>query len=151
MRSKFDRFNPTVDKKFLIILAGIVWSIVGVMLCRLAVHWLSETSRQNAIWLASAGVVLSLIIHHFMFLKLLYKNIDRILSKEDKVCVFAFQAWKSYLIILFMIFMGVTLRHSPIPKPYLSVIYIGFGGAMVLSSLVYYWNFFRYLKQMSRR
>ncbi|MBI5055241.1 MAG: hypothetical protein HZB61_01305 [Nitrospirae bacterium] len=150
MRSNFDRFNPTVDKRVLIVLAGIIWSIVGIMLCRLAVRWLSETTMQNAVWLGSAGFILSLIIHHFMFLKLLYKNIDRILSKEDKVCVFAFQSWKSYLIILFMIFMGLILRHSPIPKPYLSIIYIGFGGAMVLSSLVYYWNFFRYLKQASR-
>jgi hypothetical protein len=57
---------------------------------------------------------------------------------KNKVCIFAFQAWKSYLIIVIMVGMGIALRHSPLPKPYLSVIYIGFGGAMILSGLRYF-------------
>ena len=143
MNPKLNKFDPAVDKKFLIALSGILWSIVGIALCNLAVSWLSETTARTAVWLGTAGTVLSLLIHHFGFLKLVDSNIERILSKKSKVCIFAFQPWKSYLIILIMICMGIFLRHSSLPKPYLAVIYIGFGGAMLLSSFRYHRNFFK--------
>lgn len=145
MQHTIKKFDPAVDKRFLIFLSGILWSIVGIMLCRLAIHWLSEAGK-NIIWLATAGATLAFLIHYFGFMKLVYKNTNRILSKKGKVCIFAFQPWKSYLTIVIMIAMGTALRHSPVPKPYLSIIYIGFGGAMILSSLVYYRHFFKNLK-----
>ncbi len=82
--------------------------------------------------------MLSLLIHHFGFLRLVNRNIGRIDALKDKICIFAFQPMKSYLIVIIMITIGIILRHSSIPKPYLSVIYIGFGGAMFLSSIRYF-------------
>lgn len=143
MDNKLQKFDPAVDKKFLISLSGIIWSIVGIALCNLAAGWLSETTTQTAIWLGTSGIVLSLLIHYFGFSKLVKKNLDRILAKSGKVCIFAFQPWKSYLIIVIMVVMGMFLRHSSLPKPYLAVIYIGFGGAMLLSSVRYHRNFFK--------
>ena len=132
MHSTLKKFDPAVDKKFLIALSGLLWSIVGIALCNLAVGWLSEATARTAIWLGAAGTLLSLMIHHFGFLKLVDKNIERILSKTGKLCIFAFQPWKSYIIILVMVAMGTFLRHSSLPKPYVAVMYIGFGGAMLL-------------------
>ena len=145
MHSTLKKFDPAVDKRLLIFLSGVLWSVVGIMLCKLAMNWLSLTSRQNAVWPGITGVVLAVLIYYFGFLKLVNKNTGRILSKEGKVCIFAFQPWKSYLIILVMIGMGTVLRHSSMPKHYLAIIYIGFGGAMILSSLVYYKYFFKNL------
>ncbi len=138
MHPKTKKFDPVVDKRFLIALAGITWSIVGIILCNVAIDWLLQTTAQNGIGLGLAGIILSLLIHHFGFLRLVDRNIDRIIPMESKVCIFAFQTWKSYLIIVIMVGMGIALRHSPLPKPYLSVVYIGFGGAMILSSLRYF-------------
>ncbi|MBI5408039.1 MAG: hypothetical protein HZA14_01580 [Nitrospirae bacterium] len=138
------KFDPAVDKRILIMLSGIVWSILGIILCYLAVHWLSQTTMRNRVWLGSAGIILALMIHHFGFLKLVNKNIERILAKEGKVCIFGFQPWKSYLIIVIMIGMGAILRRSSLPKSYLSVIYIGFGGAMALSSIRYHRIFLKH-------
>jgi hypothetical protein len=146
MHSKFKKYDPAVDKRILIALSGLLWSIVGLMLCSLAFKWLSQLTLNNTIWFGAAGIVLSLLIHHFGFLKLVDRNIERIISKEGKVCIFAFQPWKSYLIITFMIGMGMILRHSPLPKPYLSIIYVGFGGAMILSSIRYHRIFFKLIR-----
>lgn len=142
MHPIIEKLNPKVDKRFLIFLAGTVWSVVGFFLCGLAFGWLAETKPDTAKWLGAGGIIFSLLIHHLGFLRLVKRNIKRILSLEDKICIFAFQTLKSYLIILIMIAMGMALRHSAIPKPYLSVIYIGFGGAMLLSSIRYFWEFF---------
>lgn len=146
MFANLRKFNPSVDKKLLIALSGILWSIVGIMLCRLAFHWLLQTDKEQAVWMGLGGVVLAFLIYRFGFLKIVNKNTERILSKDGKVCIFAFQPWKSYLIILVMVGMGTALRHSSLPRQYLSLIYLGFGGAMTLSSLVYYWTFFKKLK-----
>ncbi len=84
------KFDPAVDKRFLIVLSGIVWSVVGIILCNLAVNWLLLATDQKAIWPGAAGIILSLMIHHFGFLKIVNRNIDRILAKEGKVCIFGF-------------------------------------------------------------
>ena len=147
MNSKIKKFDPAVDKKFLVALSGIIWTVVGIILCNLAVKWLSNTSTQSTLLLGSSGVILSLFIHHFGFLKLVDKNISRILAKKGKVCIFGFQPWRSYLIIIIMVTMGIILRHSSLPKQYLSIIYIGFGGAMLLSSFRYHRVFIKLINK----
>ncbi|MEW6714067.1 MAG: hypothetical protein AB1306_03100 [Nitrospirota bacterium] len=139
---KIKRFEPVVERKTLIFLSGFVWSVVGVMLCRLAAGWLKAIEGDMGPFLVS-GVLLAILIHHFGFLKLVYKNTERISSLENKTSVFAFQERKSYIIILIMICLGIILRHSPIPRQWLAVIYLGFGGAMILSSIKYYLFFLK--------
>jgi len=143
MNQKLSKYDPVVDRRLLIVLSGIIWSSIGIMLCNLSYGWLTRESARIHLWLALAGIFLAIMIHHFGFLKLVNSNIDRILAKKGKVCIFGFQPWKSYIIILIMISMGNLIRQSPLPKPYLSVIYIGFGGAMLLSSFRYYRIFFK--------
>jgi hypothetical protein len=70
------------------------------------------------------------------------KNIKRILSLNDKASVFAFQAWTGYLIIAVMMTTGMLLRNSSIPKPYLAVVYLAIGSALLLASMNYYKHFF---------
>ncbi len=148
MNPKIKKFDPAVDKKVLIALSGMIWTVVGIMLCNLASTWLMQTPVKSIVLFGLSGLVLALLIHHFGFLKLVDKNIARIMEKEGKVCIFGFQPWKSYLIILIMITMGITLRSSALPKQYLAIIYIGFGGAMLLSSLRYHRVFIKLLRKL---
>lgn len=130
--------KPAVDKRVLILLSGVTWIIVGVLLCRLALIWLTEAGNKHTLSFGLVGLTLACLIYYFGFSRLVDRNTGRILAMNGKVCVFAFQAWKSYLIVVVMIGMGITLRASPLPRTYLSIIYNGFGGAMILSSLKYY-------------
>jgi hypothetical protein len=143
MEQKIKKFDPAVDKRILIALSGTAWFIVGIILLRLAATWLLPIAIKSSLLIGLTGITLSLLIHHLGFLKLADQNIERIMAMKNKVCIFAFQAWKSYAIIATMVGIGIALRHSPLPRPYLSVIYIGFGGAMVLSSVRYLRVFFK--------
>lgn len=146
MKEKLSKYDPAVDKRLLILLSGLMWGVVGVILCKLAIGWLSQQTGDLGAYFGVSGAFLSLVIHHFGFLKLVDRNIERISAYDnDKICVFAFQERKSYLIITIMICMGIILRGSPLPKAYLSIIYIGFGGAMMLSSVKYFFVFFKLL------
>jgi hypothetical protein len=119
------------------LLAGIVWICVGVMLLSLAFSWLSAESVTDTYLYAGAGVLLALLVHHLGFLKIVDKNLTRILQMNGVRCLFAFIPWKSYLIIAVMVVMGGLLRHSMIPKKELSILYIGIGLALILSSVRY--------------
>ena len=134
--------KPILGKQWLHLLAGLIWSGVGVMLISLAVGWLTVLTIAEALPYVLAGVILAFAIYHWGFSKLSNKNIERINALAgEKVGMFAFQEWKSYPLVLFMIGLGVTLRvYSPIPKPYLAVLYIGIGGGLFLASLHYYWH-----------
>jgi hypothetical protein len=135
------QIKPAVPKYWLIALAGLIWGVVGVMLCRLAYIWLSMIPWQQAMPMGALGAVIALVVYRYKFSKIARVNIDRLCMLEDKSCIFAFQAWYAYIIILVMIALGVALRHSPIPKPYLAVIYTAIGGALFLASF----HFFRRL------
>ena len=141
-----DKYKPAVTKAVLLFLAGALWLCVGVMLLFLAASWLLESPNVNRIVFVAAGVVLALFAHHFGFLKIVDKNIARILPGDEKRCLFAFMPWKSYLIIVIMIALGMILRHSAIPKPYLAIIYTGIGLALILSSVRYARVFLREIR-----
>jgi hypothetical protein len=140
---RLSKLKPAVPRNWLIATAGVMWSGVGVILCLLAFHWLSTMALKWTFLLGMGGFLLALVIYYFGFSRIARKNIDRLFQYPDKVCFFAFQAWKSYLIIAIMAALGAFLRHSAIPRQYLAVIYLAIGGALVLSSLLYFVRLFR--------
>lgn len=142
----FSHFKPAVNKCWLFFVSGMMWSAVGIMLCTLGVHWLTRTGIMRAGVLELTGVLLAVLIARRGFGPIARKNIRRLRRLPARGCFFAFQAWKSYVIIAVMIALGITLRHSSIPKIYLATVYTGIGGALFLCSFHYY----RYLKRLWR-
>ena len=137
------KFTPSSDKSTLVLLAGLLWSGVGAGLMGLAVSWLNRYNGPGLALYYAAGFLAAMPIHHFGFLKIADKNLERLLPLTEKKCVFSFMPWKSYLIVLVMVPLGITLRHSAIPKHYLSILYNGLGLALFLSSLRYFRFFFK--------
>jgi len=130
--------KPAVSKTWLIVLAGLMWSVVGLILCRLAYLWLTVIQGRWIAPLEVLGILLALMAHQFCFSRIAQKNIARLSLLTEKTCIFAFQRWKSYFLIGLMITLGIALRNLPIPKPCLSVLYTTIGGALFLASLQYY-------------
>ena len=132
-----ERWKPGVPKGVLLFVAGMLWISVGIMLNSMAYSWLRIERLTPALAAGAVGVVGSLFVHHFGFLRIVDRNLDRILPMEGKRCVFSFMPWKSYILVGVMIALGVLLRHSPIPKLYLAILYTGIGTALILSSVRY--------------
>lgn len=140
MKISFRDIRPAADRRVLFIISGISWSIVGLMLCNTALGWLDLNTK--GFIFAFVGILVSLFAYYIGFSKIADRNIERISQMGEKVCIFAFQAWKSYILIAFMIGLGIFLRYLPINKYYLSVMYIGVGFSLFLSSIRYYRAFF---------
>jgi hypothetical protein len=133
-----EKLNPAVSKYWLIALAGLMWSAVGFMLCRMAYIWLAAVPWHWWLPLGAIGIISAVMAHRYGFSRIALKNISRLCLLSDKICIFAFQAWRSYLLIIFMIMLGIMLRDSPLPKHFLAIIYMTIGGALFLSSFHYY-------------
>ena len=145
MKPYRERFKPAVEKPVLLFMAGALWIAVGAMLLTFAYHWM-RSSREGFSFLGVfAGVVLALVIHHFGFLRIVDKNLNRIMPMKGKRCLFSFMTWKSYATVAVMAGTGIFLRHSSIPKSYLAIFYTGIGLALILSSVRYLRILFRQL------
>ncbi len=120
--------------------AGVVWVMVGLFLCARAIGWFAQ-SPHWVIPLSIAALLIGWIKARFIFSKLVKRNIRRIKElspNKEKICVFAFQAMQSYLIIITMIALGIVLRLSPIPREYLAAIYLAIGSALFFAGFEYF-------------
>lgn len=129
--------NPAVPRRWLQIVAGLTWTGVGLMLGRWAAVWLPEYSRPTEIITAVVGLGLAALVSVFSSI-MARKNITRIEQLPQKACLFAFQQWSSYPLVLFMITLGLLLRHSDLPRNLLAILYLGIGGGLMLASRHYY-------------
>ena len=138
MPKKFlDVISLKAERKYLILVAGLMWCGVGIMLLAFAETWLARYTGRDAWIYYLLGFLAGMPIHHFGFLKLADKNISRLLEVTERRSIFTFITVKSYFTIIFMVALGITLRHSSIPKQYLSIIYNGIGLGLFLSGIRY--------------
>jgi len=87
------------------------------------------------------ALAIGLMKGRYVFGRLADKNILRIRElspHKEKICLFAFQAMQSYLLIIVMMTAGILLRLSPIPREYLAVLYLAIGSGLIVAS-VQYW------------
>jgi len=142
-----ERLRLDVDRRWLFAIAGVIWMGVGILLLTYAVTWLAPVTLPLEIELSIAGLAVAAVFLRFVFHGIVSKNIARIEGGPARVSAFSFQGWKSYLITVFMIVLGIMLKRSPIPKPDLAVVYLGVGLALMLASGFYH----RHLFSMWRR
>jgi len=145
----FNSFKPGVPKNWLLVMAGLIWSIIGMILCYLAFTWLKFLSFLPAAGLALIGISLSLVAYRFIFSRIARKNIERIGLSLDIACLFSFQTWQSYLVVIIMIALGTLLRSSSIPKYYLAVVYTTIGCSLFMASGLYYIRLWFFIKTRS--
>lgn len=137
----YSKLKPAVNRKWLIVISGLMWSGVGIFLNILAYNWLKSFNNNQILISILIGLAVGLIIARFGFGNIANKNVNRILAYPKHACIFAFQEWRSYVLIAVMMSMGIFLRTTDlIPKSVLAPIYIGIGTALFLASFKYYRN-----------
>ena len=132
--------EPAVSRRTLVRSAAIVWGAVGTVLSLRAMLWF-QASERKVFWMVFIALLIGFLKGHFVFSKLAQKNIRRIFElapHKEKVCIFAFQAALSYLLVIGMIMLGILLRFSPIPREYLAIVYLAIGIGLLYAS-VQYW------------
>ncbi|MGD8813491.1 MAG: hypothetical protein PVI78_03345 [Anaerolineales bacterium] len=139
------RLTPALGKPWLWLTAGLIWCGVGVLLNTYAFEWFALVPIESSLLLGVVGVIIGVGFYMLIFAGFATKNISRIDGyRQERVCIFAFQRWTSYPLVLVMIGMGIFLRkYSPVPKPYLAPLYFGIGSSLFIAGLKYFWRLAR--------
>jgi len=136
------KYTPAVPRHWLLLFAGLLWSGVGIGLCIAACCWLSHLDWPKSGVSAATGVGLGVLAYRFGFSAIARQNIRRITQQPERVCLFAFQAWRSYLLIIVMVLLGFVLRQSHLSRLILAMVYLTVGTGLTLSSSLYYEEWF---------
>ena len=104
-----------VNKKVLLYTAGCVWIFAGINILRIGiVTWLNDT-------------------HYWLF-----KIGERISRKNGKHCPFSFFDVKGWIIMIFMIAFGITIRALHLlPNSFISVFYTGLSTALIITGFLF--------------
>jgi len=139
--SLISKLNPAVPRRYLFAIAGVLWTVAGVMLCIRGEVWLEAFPLGTEFAMEAIGIGCAVVGYFFLFVNVVQKNIDRIARLPERACLFAFTAWHGYIMIALMILIGFTLRNSSIPMYYLSIPYTTMGGTLLIGSLRFYRRF----------
>ena len=131
-----------VNRQILLIIAGTVWIIAGGNILRIGiVTWMNNSHN----WMFKIGeaTIVFLLFFVLIFKRLYYKHTRRIeQKKETRNCPFSFFDVTSWIIMIFMISLGITLRSFHLlPESFISVFYTGLSIALILTGILFirYW------------
>ena len=131
-----------VNRQILLIIAGTVWIIAGGNILRIGiVTWMNNSHD----WMFKIGeaTIVFLLFFVLIFKRLYYKHTRRIeQKKETRNCPFSFCDVKSWIIMIFMISLGITIRSFHLlPESFISVFYTGLSIALILTGILFirYW------------
>jgi len=138
-----NRFLPRVSKRYLILVAAMVWTFAGGMLL---FRGFTTTHSQETHWTIKVVfcIVGGLLFYRAMFDRISSKHVNRIKMMEiERPVIFSFFNLKSYLMMFSMITMGITLRLSGLVSPvHLAMVYVTMGIPLLMSSFRFYYTFF---------
>ena len=127
-----------VSKRTLLFIAGLVWLAAGVNILRIGLKVLvplfSGATGRLLLALGLAAVICAAF--SLMFHRIVVKHTNRILGYETKQPVYRFFDGKSYLLMAFMMTLGITLRRSGlVPEFFFAWFYTGLGTALSVAGI----------------
>ena len=85
-------------------------------------------------WIFPLAAIIGTAKSFFVLDRLAKKNINRTLSLEEGTCIGGAYSWRTWGLVAFMIFLGITLRLLAVPQPTIGFIYLMVGWALFWSS-----------------
>jgi hypothetical protein len=139
------RLRPGVPKRYLLLVAALVWTVGGVVLGIKGLVWLAANESFFTIRVAIA-FVLGLAFFELVFARVSLKHITRIHAIDlVRPSLFAFFDLRGYVMMALMISLGVFLRKSNLVNPeFLYNFYVLMGTPLLVSALRFYYAFWRY-------
>lgn len=120
-----------VTKNTLLITAGIVWLLAGINILRIGISCWINDSHYWFFKVCEATIVF-LLFFGLIFHKLYKKHTHRISQKKAKNCPFSFFDVKGWIIMAFMITIGILTRTLHLlPEAFIAVFYTGLSVALI--------------------
>lgn len=133
-----------VNKRTLLLIAGIVWLIAGFNVAHLGL--LSYVLIEST-WMAYALTLIIFCLFALMFFNMSTKHTARIMAYTSAQPFWRFFDLKSYAIMVVMMSGGIGLRaYHVLPNFFIAFFYTGLGCALALAGIVFVKNYLLYDK-----
>ena len=132
----FERHKPAAPASIHLVLAGLMWSVVGAALAVVGGYWLWRSPSPAAPWLAAAAAMIGIAKAHWVLDRTAHRIVDRIRARGDGRCVGGFLSLRSWALVAVMVVAGRLLRGSHLARGILGAVYLAVGVALFLSSRV---------------
>ena len=143
-----ERYKPAAAVRAHLLLAGLMWTVVGAALVGFGGRWLWQLPTPAAPWLAALAVVIGAFKARFVLDRAARTIADRIRERGDGRCLGGFLSVRSWALVAVMVAGGRFLRGSHVARGLLGVLYVAVGTALLLSSRVA-WRAWRHSRRAS--
>lgn len=135
-----------VKKRNLLLIASIVWVIAGFNVLKIGITcYINYVSIINI----TASLIIFSLFLFLIFKKLVNKHTVRIKNyKEEKQFFLNFFDLKSFLIMFFMITLGIIIRKfNLLPEKIIAIFYSGLGTSLFLAGILFFNKYLIYNKK----
>jgi len=140
-------YKPSVSKKTLLLIAGIIWLAGGYILLNKGALFILEYSH-HILFHFIIGISSGFIFFLIFFFNISKNYINRIvLLCSDKPNIFSFNNFKIYILLVFIIVSLLFLkRFNYIDHTLISILYISIGCSYLLSSIKFFYSILTFKK-----
>jgi len=131
-----ERWKPAAGVRAHLGAAAGLWTLVGLGLAAAGLAWSFASPLPWSLALAAAGLGAGLVKGRYVIRRLAERNAARIIARGDGHCLGGFLSAKTWLLVAVMMFSGMVLRRSPVPRPVLGVVYTAVGTALLAGSVI---------------
>lgn len=135
MKSWHEFLKPRSSSRFQLLLAGLMWSIVGAGLFSFGFRWTTADSPASLFLpLVAAGILAGAVKSRFLLDRTAHKIVTRIAERGEGRCTGGFLSLRSWALVLAMVAAGRLLRGSFLPAVVVGTLYMAIGTGLLLSS-----------------
>ncbi len=127
----FSRFKPGVSPKTHLFLASALWTTIGLVLIYRGIIYLGP---DYLLPLSILGIILGSLKSLLVLNKAASRGVERIKRFGDNTCIGAVYSWRTWLLVIAMMLLGVILRMSPLSPLFIGTVCITIGWALLFSS-----------------
>ena len=133
MSSWLETYKPVASSRLQLLLAGVIWSTVGMGLISVGTYWVVSTS-DHIIGLLAISLCLGLGKSLLVLDRVASQIIKRIELRGEGRCLASFYSLRVWVLVIIMMLMGRILRGAGISYSLLGLIYAAVGTSLLMSS-----------------
>ncbi|MBU0483304.1 MAG: hypothetical protein KKB30_02160 [Proteobacteria bacterium] len=125
------KFKPGASVKTHLLVAALLWSLVGGFLFFRGGRWVSGSGWEIFLLVS---MLLGLCKSRMILDRVANRNIERIVQSGDGSCLGGVYSFKTWGLVIVMIVLGRFLRSSSVPIVFVGLLYVTVGCSLFWSS-----------------
>jgi hypothetical protein len=143
MRDWLEAHKPAGSVGAHLLLAALMWSVVGAALLVFGVLWELEGQGRFGVLLVAGAVMMGLLKAWFALDRAAGRIVERIRTRGDGKCVGGFLSLRTWGLVAIMAGAGRLLRGGLIPTVIVGFAYAAIGTALVVAARRLWWAWYR--------